>query len=113
MLTAPSLRRSRAIDLLASRVRGHFENRLNALYVLPDDPYEPSDAPDSIVLVAVLDDDGYNRQRDRQSATEVTAAFELDIDYAYVASLYVASRREVTDQATGPAIAAQTQGVLL
>jgi hypothetical protein len=57
MLSTNPLTRSRALDMLAGRLRDQFEARLRALYALPDNPYEPAGDDEWIIRAAVLDEE--------------------------------------------------------
>ena len=59
MLQTDPLTRSRSLDMLADRLRDAFGEALQALYVLPDNPYEPAGDDEWLVLAAVLGDSYY------------------------------------------------------
>lgn len=104
--------RSRVLDLLAERVRAHLGDRLEALYALSDDPYEPESNPEALHVVAVLQDEGYEWNQAQHELNRVGVAFDRSLNYAYVAVINVASVSEVERGATGAARAVR-EGVLL
>jgi hypothetical protein len=104
--------RSGALDLLADRLRRHYGGRLDALYALPDDPYEPDGDPDTLHVLAVFPDEGYDWNEAQDEVIDVGTAFSSDLDFRFVARPKVASVTEVEARATGAARAADT-GVLL
>jgi hypothetical protein len=108
-----SLARSRAIDMLADRVRNRFEGSLRTLYVFPDNPYEPTGDDEWIVLVAVLDDE-YHDQHDASAlASQAGCAFEEDVDWSYIATVFTASKTAFDDNRSGVVRAARREGVRL
>lgn len=108
-----SITRSRAIDMLADRVRNRFEGSLQALYVLADNPYEPTGDDEWIVLVAVLDDE-YHDQHDASAlASQAGCAFEEDVDWSYIATVFTASKTAFDDTRSGVVRAARREGVRL
>lgn len=109
--TAP-LTRSRALDVLADRLRAHFGERLHALYALPDDPYEPQRDREVLHVLAVFPDEGYDRSDVQGEVIEVGVAFNREIDFRFFAMPKVASVTEVRRGATGSARAVEG-GVLL
>ncbi len=109
--TAP-LTRSLALDVLADRLRAHFGERLDALYALPDDPYEPQGDPDVLHVLAVFPDEGYDRSDVQSEIIDVGVAFDREVDFRFFAMPKVASATDVRRGTTGAARAAEG-GVLL
>lgn len=105
--------RSRAIDMLANQVRNRFEGALRALYVLPDNPYEPAGDDEWIVLVAVLDDEYHDQHDVSALASRARCAFEEDADWSYIATVFTASKTAFDDNRSGVVRAARREGVRL
>jgi hypothetical protein len=113
VLKTDPLTRSRALDVLANRLRDQFGDALQALYVLPDNPYEPAGDDEWIVLAAVLDD-SYNEQKDAsQQASEVGCTFEKEVDWRYVSTVFTLSMAAFEEGATAVARLAKNGGVRL
>jgi hypothetical protein len=113
MLQTDPLTRSRALDMLADRLRDQFGDALQALYVLPDNPYEPAGDDEWIVLAAVLDD-SYHEQKDAsRKASEVGGRFEKEVDWEYVSTVFTLSATEFEEGATEVARMAKNGGVRL
>lgn len=106
------LTRSRAIDMLANRVRNRFEGPLRALYVLTDNPYEPAGDDEWIVLVAVLDDKYYDQHDVSALASRAGCAFEEEVDWSYIATIFTASKTAFDDNRSG-VVRAGREGVRL
>lgn len=111
MLKTDPLTRSRALDLIAGRLREEFGEALQALYVLPDNPYEPAGDDEWIVLAAVLAD-SYHGDASRQ-ASKIGCAFEEEVDWEYVVTVFTMSATELEDRDTEAARIAQSGGVRL
>jgi hypothetical protein len=93
--------------MLADRLRDQFGDALQALYVLPDNPYEPAGDDEWIVLAAVLDD-SYHEQKDAsRKASEVGGRFEKEVDWRYVVTVFTLSTAEMEEQETAVARLAQ------
>lgn len=113
MLQTDPLTRSRALDMIADRLRDHFEEALQALYVLPDNPYEPAGDEEWIVLAAVLDDP-YSSQNDAsRQATRIGCAFEEEVNWRYVVTVFTMSVAEFNQSETEIARMARSGGVRL
>jgi hypothetical protein len=113
VLQADPLTRSRALDLIADRLRDQSGDALQALYVLPDNPYEPAGDNEWIVLAAVLDN-SYHEQKDAsQQASEVGCAFEKEVDWRYVSTVFTLSATAFEKGATAVARMAKEGGVRL
>jgi len=113
MLQADPLTRSRALDMLADRLRGAFGEALQALYVLPDNPYEPAGDDEWIVLAAVLDDSNDERKNVSEQASEIGSAFEEEVEWRYVTTIFTLSGTEFEEGATEVARTAKNGGVRL
>ena len=113
MLKTDPLTRSRALDLLAGRLRDQFEDRLRALYVLPDNPYEPAGDDEWIILAAVLDEEFCEENDASRLASEVGSGFEHDIDWQYVVTVFTLPDIEMKESKTEIARLAQSGGVRL
>lgn len=104
--------RSGALDLLADRLRAHYGERLQALYALTDDPYEPQCDPHLLHVLAVLPDEGYKWSDEQTEIIYAVEAFDRELDYRFIAMPKVASTSDVERGSTGAARAAK-DGVLL
>jgi hypothetical protein len=112
MLQTDPLTRSRALDMVADRLRDHFAEALQALYVLPDNPYEPAGDEEWIVLAAVLDDT-CSQSEASQQATRIGCAFEEEVDWRYVVTVFTMSAVEFDRSETEVARIARSGGVRL
>jgi hypothetical protein len=113
MLKTDQLTRSRALDMIANRLRDQFGDALQALYVLPDNPYEPAGDDEWIVLAAVLDN-SYHEQKDAsQQASEIGCEFEKEVDWQYVSTVFTLSATEFEESATAVARMAKNGSVRL
>jgi hypothetical protein len=89
MPTTRPLTRSRAIDRLADRLRSHFQERLHALFVLPDNPYEPAGDDEWIILVAILESsDSDDIASFSEEASQVGSAFEQEVEWTYISTIF-------------------------
>jgi hypothetical protein len=114
VLQTDPLTRSRALDILADRLRDQFGDALQALYVLPDNPYEPAGDDEWIVLAAVLDDPYHEKNDASQQASEVGGgAFEKEVDWRYVSTVFTLSATAFEKGATAVARMAKDGGVRL
>ncbi len=113
MLQTDPLTRSRALDTVADRLRDHFGDALHVLYVLPDNPYESAGDDEWIVLAAVFDD-AYCEQNDpSRQASSVGCAFEKDVNWRYVVTVFTLSAAEFETGDSEVARMAQSGGVRL
>jgi hypothetical protein len=99
--------------MLADRLRDAFGEALQALYVLPDNPYEPAGDDEWLVLAAVLGDSYYGRNDTYQQASEIGCAFEEEIEWRYVSTIFTLSVTEFEEGATEVARMAKNGGVRL
>lgn len=99
--------------MLADRLRDAFGEALQALYVLPDNPYEPAGDDEWLVLAAVLGDSYYRKNDTSQQASEVGCAFEKEIEWRYVSTIFTLSATEFEGEATEVARMAKNGGVRL
>ncbi len=113
MLQTDPLPRSRALDLIANRLRTQFEDELHALYVLPDNPYEPAGDDEWIILAAVLEGAFCKENDVSRQVSEVGSEFEHDIDWEYVVTIFTLSDVEMKESKTEVARLAQSGGVRL
>jgi hypothetical protein len=113
MLQTDPLTRSRALDMIADRLRDQFGDALKALYVLPDNPYEPAGDDEWIVLAAVLDDSYQELNDASRQASQVGCAFEKEVDWQYVVTVFTMSATELENGAIEAARVAQSGGVRL
>lgn len=100
MLQTDPLTRSRALDVIADRLRDRFGEALQALYVLPDNPYEPRGDDEWLVLAAVLDDSYYGQNDASHEASQVGGSFEREVDWRYVATTFAMSATELEEGST-------------
>jgi len=113
MLKTDPLTRSRALDLIADRLRDQFGEALQALYVLSDNPYEPAGDDEWVVLAAVLDDSYHEKNDASQKASEIGCAFEKKVDWRYVTTIFTLSGTEFEEGASEVARMAKNGGVRL
>lgn len=113
MLQTDPLTRSRALDMIAERLRDHFGEALQALYVLPDNPYEPAGDDEWIVLAAVLDDSNHERKDVSEQASEIGSAFEEEVEWRYVTTIFTLSVPEFEGGTSEVARTAKNGGVRL
>ena len=113
MLQTDPLTRSRALDMIAERLRDHFGETLRVLYVLPDNPYEPAGDDEWIVLAAVLDDAAHGEQEASRRASEIGCAFEREVDWRYVVTVFTMPAAELEQSETEVAQVARSRGVRL
>lgn len=113
VLQTDPLTRSRALDLIAGRLRDQFGAALQALYVLPDNPYEPLGDDEWIVLAAVFDDAVHEQNDPSQEASAVGCAFEKEVDWRYVVTVFTLSTTEVENGESEVARVARSGGVRL
>lgn len=113
VLQTDPLTRSRALDLIADRLRDAFGEALQALYVLPDNPYEPAGDDEWIVLAAVLDDSYHEQKGASQQAARIGCSFEKEVDWRYVVTVFTMSATEREKGATEVARVARSGGVRL
>ena len=113
MLQTDPLTRSRALDMIAERLRDHFGETLRVLYVLPDNPYEPAGDDEWIVLAAVLDDTAHDEQESSRWASEIGNAFEREVDWRYVVTVFTMPAAELEQSETEVARVARSGGVRL
>lgn len=113
VLQTEPLTRSRALDQVADRLRDTFGEALQALYVLPDNPYEPAGDDEWIVLAAVLDDAVHDEQETSRQASDVGCAFEREVDWCYVVTVFTMSATEIETGNTEIARIARSGGVRL
>jgi hypothetical protein len=99
--------------MLADRLRDAFGEALQALYVLPDNPYEPAGDDEWLVLAAVLGDSYYRKNDPSQQASAVGCAFEKEIEWRYVSTIFTLSATEFEGEATEVARRAKNGGVRL
>lgn len=99
--------------MLADRVRSRFEGSLQALYVLPDNPYEPVGDDEWIVLVAVLDDNYHDQHDVSALASRAGCTFEEEVDWRNIATVFTASKTAFDDNRSGVVRAARREGVRL
>ena len=102
-----------AIALLARRLRGHYGDRLQKLFLLKDDPYEPSGEDFAIFLVAVLADDVYNPFETVGEVVHIGNEVDAEIDYTVASAIYPLSVSEFEAGDRWPARAAREDGVVL
>lgn len=98
--------------MLANRVRDRFEDSLHALYVLPDNPYEPAGDDEWIVLVAVLNDD-YDQHDASRLASQAGCAFEEEVDWSYITTIFTVAKTAFDENRSGVVRAARREGVRL
>ena len=110
MLQTDPLTRSRALDMIAERLRDHFGEALQALYVLPDNPYEPAGDDEWIVLAAVLNDTHPSQSDASEQATRIGCAFEEEVDWRYVVTVFTMSDVEFDRSETEIARTARSKG---
>jgi len=113
MLQTDPLTRSRALDMIAERLRDHCGEALQALYVLPDNPYEPAGDDEWIVLAAVLDDSNHERKDVSEQASEIGSAFEEEVEWRYVTTIFTLSVPEFEGGTSEVARTAKNGGVRL
>lgn len=113
MLQTEPLTRSRVLDVLADRLRDAFKQTLHALYVLPDNPYEPAGDNGWIVLAAVVDDASDSPTERSRKASNVGSAFEQDVNWRYVVTVFTLSPTELRDEETDVARSVLREGVQL
>lgn len=99
--------------MIADRLRDQFGEALQALYVLPDNPYEPAGDDEWIVLAAVLDDTYPSQNDASQQATRIGCAFEEEVDWRYVVTVFTMSGAEFDRNETEVARTARSGGVHL
>lgn len=99
--------------MLADRLRGAFGEALQALYVLPDNPYEPAGDDEWIVLAAVLDDTHLSQGDASQQATRIGCDFEEEVDWRYVVTIFTMSGAEFDQSETEVARTLRSGGVRL
>jgi hypothetical protein len=99
--------------MIADRLRDQFGDALKALYVLPDNPYEPAGDDEWLVLAAVLDEPNLSQEDVSRQASEVGCAFEKEIDWRYVVTVFTMSTTELEKGDTEVARVAQNGGVRL
>ena len=113
MLQTEPLTRSRALDMIAGRLRDHFGDALQILYVLPDNPYEPAGDDAWIILAAVFKDAFHERNDASQEASAVGSTFEKEVDWRYVVTVFPLSVTEFETRETEVACVARNGGVRL
>jgi hypothetical protein len=99
--------------MLADRLRDQFGEALQSLYVLPDNPYEPAGDDEWIVLAAVLEDAYYNKHDSLTQAAQIGCAFEKEVDWRYVTTVFTLSDTDVEEGRTEVARIAKSGGVRL
>jgi hypothetical protein len=99
--------------MIADRLRDQFGEALRALYVLPDNPYEPTGDDEWLVLAAALDDSDLSQEDASRQASEVGCAFEKEIDWRYVVTVFTMSATELENGDTEVARVARNGGVRL
>lgn len=113
MLQTGPLTRSRALDMIAGQLRDHFGEVLQALYVLPDNPHEPAGDDEWIVLAAVLDEPYHEQNNPSRQATEIGCAFEREVDWRYVVTVFTMAAPEFEQSETEVARVARGGGIRL
>ncbi len=102
-----------AIALLARRLRQHYGDRLRQLFLLKDDPYEPSGEDFAIYLVAVLADDAYDRFETIGEVARIGNQVDAEMDYTVASAIYPLSVSDFEDADRWTARAAREEGVVL
>jgi len=105
---APTDTTKRTQTRLADRLKHHFGDRLVDLLELPSIPY--GDRGEGQYLIAVLRDEGYDRDDARQEALQIQNQFDRDTGYRHVTTVYVLSASELTEATTELARAARKKG---
>lgn len=113
MLQTDPLTRSRALDMVADRLRDQFGEALQDLYVLPDNPYEPTGDDEWIVLAAVLGDAYHDQNDASQEASAAGCAFEQEVDWRYVVTVFTLSTTDVKEGDSEVARVVRSGGVRL
>ncbi len=101
-----------AIALLARRLRAHYGDRLQKLFLLKDDPYEPTE-DFGIDLVAVFADDSYDFSDVVDEVVDITEAVNAEVDYVFFASVHPVSVSDFERGAKRSARAAGEEGISL
>lgn len=100
-----------AIALLARRLRRHYGPRLKQLFLLKDDPYEPSGEDFGITLVAVFGDEGYDHWAVVDTVIRLAGQVDGELDYAFASTVYPVSRTDLEENQRWPARAVHDEGV--
>ncbi len=102
-----------AIALLARRLRAHYGDRLQKLFLLKDDPYEPAGEDFAIYLVAVLADHAYDSFETVGEVARIGNRVDAEMDYTVASAVYPLSVSDFEEGDRWPARAARKEGVIL
>ncbi len=101
-----------AIALLARRLRERYGDRLRQLFLLKDDPYEPTE-DFGIDLVAVFADDSYDYFETVREVVHLAERVNAEVDYAFASAVHSVSLSAYEQGHSRAARIAKEEGVSL
>lgn len=93
-----ALETARRIDVIreaVGRIQRHFGGRLQALYALPDDPFEPEGDDRTVHLVAVLGGE-VKPLEENKAVAQLMHQLAAEMEFIYTVMVYVAGTDDLS-----------------
>ncbi len=96
----------------AERLHAHYGERLVNVLLLKNDPFEPSDEPEALHLIAVLKDPA-DLKAESGTLSSLSSEVDAQFDYAVYTHIGLLSESEYARPRHMDAVAARKEGVVL